>query len=297
MVMSVGAKRRGWLLVSAGLVSVLAVGVGGVRAAADAKQVRDPRVGTPLAGEQSGDRLRADVTIRHRRFTNEGALVPGEAPPLRLRLDRRSRQGRWKTTIEVVDSGRPMALGAGGLVAIDNPFQPSRIEIDDEGGATIIARNGRAIAGATDGDRRLMALPDALRYRVRAVERGMRAGAGGASGGLIVEGRLRADRRAGFERKFGKAVGRVRGLDRFVSESAGATEEVLVTPDSALPVEVNSVAGGVLMRRVELAYTPRGDGHVRRAIRTEQPLEGTEQGRMVTDVEFSNITLLDGGAE
>ena len=86
-------------------------------------------------------------------------------------------------------------------------------------------------------------------------------------------------------------------MDRYVLSGPSETEEVLVLPDSALPVEVNRGEGGRLRSRLQLVYDSHpAVGFVRKSLRSEQVLvvangDGT---RLVTDVEMANLTV-DGG--
>ena len=69
-------------------------------------------------------------------------------------------------------------------------------------------------------------------------------------------------------------------------------EELLVLPDSALPVEVNRAEGGRLRSRVQLTYDSHpAVGFVRRSLRSEQVLTEADGTRLVTEVETTNLTV------
>ena len=70
--------------------------------------------------------------------------------------------------------------------------------------------------------------------------------------------RLRGDdRRLALQRRFGKAVGRLRGLDRYLESAPDHTTEVLADPDWTVPVEINVVRGGQLQSRARFSLRRR----------------------------------------
>jgi hypothetical protein len=82
-----------------------------------------------------------------------------------------------------------------------------------------------------------------------------------------------------------------------VSDSGDLTEEVLVSPDAALPAEVNTLQQGTLVSRVEFAYDRHPDlGFVRRFMRAEQVGDPSSGTRLMTDIELANLAVNPGGA-
>ena len=124
--------------------------------------------------------------------------------------------------------------------------------------------------------------------------RPMAARAGRAK--LLVEANRRNERRAELERHFGPPVERVRGLDRYVTNRGGDVDEVLLDPTTALPYELNTVRGGVLVSRVLMSYEARGSAFIRRSLRSERALADTAR-RVVTTIDVTNVQLVAGGGQ
>ncbi len=90
----------------------------------------------------------------------------------------------------------------------------------------------------------------------------------------------------------------MRGLDRFLSGDGLDTHEVLVSPEAALPVEVNTLRDGALRARTELRYEVHGTiGHVRQFMRNEQTVAGQTSSRVIAEVELTNVAIATGGAQ
>jgi hypothetical protein len=247
----------------------------------------------------------ADVMIRHRRVTGEGRPVGAALLPVSMRLERRQVAGRWHTTFTFRDVAKPMVRTAGGLVPLENPFLVARLEFDeDQGELRLYDRVGRRLARSADADRQ--------RFGITAAERGagwdprVFAAAPAASAATVrqasaaaflAESRLAGARRSELQRHFGRATGRVGGLDRFLQIDGTRTQEILVNPEAALPVELNTLQQGALRERTELRYEPYGAfGHVRTFMRKEQTLPAPGAERVVTEVEMANVVVVTGGA-
>ena len=76
----------------------------------------------------------------------------------------------------------------------------------------------------------------------------------GADENLVVAAADRAQRIAALTGRFGQPVGSVRALHRYLARSGRVVEEVLVTPDTALPVELNRLEDGVLVEHHTFEY-------------------------------------------
>jgi hypothetical protein len=251
--------------------------------------------------------VRADIVIRQRQIRTDGRLLRAEGPPLALRVDRRFAQGKWRTTYTFQATHRPRVRSGNALVDIENPFLVSRVEYDEQtSDVQAYDRAGRRVSFPTDADRR--------RFGVTAAERGPGWDSrlfrnstpevpGGLSGpqvpdGIFLDSTDRDRRRLDLQRKFGNAVGRVRGLDRFVLREDDATREVLVAPTTALPAEINTARRGALASRVQLEYVAVGTlGHVRQNLRSERPASAQATDELiVTDLAMTNIEVGTGGA-
>lgn len=98
------------------------------------------------------------------------------------------------------------------------------------------------------------------------------------------------NRRQALERSHGRPAGRVGKLSRYVQPRGEFSEELLVDPASALPVEVNLTKQDALEAHTTIEYGTATKGQmVRRHLRTEQRLDGRSGRRSVVSVDFSNV--------
>jgi hypothetical protein len=104
-------------------------------------------------------------------------------------------------------------------------------------------------------------------------------------------------RRAALQQRFGSAVGKVRGFDRYLQAGADQALELLVDRDLAVPVEINATRGGVLQSHAVFVYEPGpGGALLRRRAHVERPMpDGPERkdARLSVDVEIANVALED----
>lgn len=252
--------------------------------------------------------VQADLRIAHRLRTADGRDAGGAAPGVVLHVDRRSRGGRWRTTLTLSAIDRPEVRTARGVSLLDNPFLVTRLEYDDESGGEprLYDRAGRRVRLPGAVERRALGLAARLRRTTWDVDEvaasvPILSGAGGApslASGLVATANRRQGRRQQLEARYGAPVGRLRGLDRFVVRRGEMTEEILVSPAANLPVELNTVRGGVLLSRVQLEYQPTSSGDmVRRAMRIEHLVDPSVGTRLATDVDVANLTVGVGGAQ
>lgn len=106
----------------------------------------------------------------------------------------------------------------------------------------------------------------------------------------------RAARREAIERAFGRPLGRLRGKDRFLEQRGSRTRELLVSPDTGLPSELNVVDGGALVERhtFDYARTRTGDW-VRRRTSSEAVMPGTAGQRLVAVTTLEDVQVPAGG--
>jgi hypothetical protein len=259
----------------------------------------------PAVRELSGapGTLQADVTLRHERLSTDARAGRTTLPPVTWRLDRQLRDGRWLTTLSFRDGARPTARAAGALLPLDNPFLISRLEFDDDGAEPrLYDGSGRRVTLPSENERRRLGVtPDQrgvgwdprIWARTESRSAGRVPGLGAAQ--VLAEAGGRDQRRGDLQRRFGRAVGRIRGFDRFVTVDGPDTHEILVNPEAALPVEVNTVRDDALVARAELRYAPVATvGHLRQFLRTEQRLTDRGQDRVITEIELSNVAVATG---
>jgi hypothetical protein len=242
------------------------------------------------------DTFVTDVTIRHTRVRSDGTPVGAAARPLRYRWERTLGHLGWKTTLSF-HAATGAAESAADARPQDARYEVARLE-DDGDGTRLRVFNRRG---------ELMQLPPLEALGLASARQLLPETADLAAGhGLVSTGgedgrewienfiaspaRLPA-RRETLRRRFGREVGNVGGLTRFLKTDQGETEEVLADPASGLAVEVNLVRGGRLVFHSRLAYARQKDGAwVRRAMHVEQEVSDAGD-RVSTDLELSNIRL------
>jgi hypothetical protein len=308
-----GKTGRKWLMRRAAgasgvaLVGALALGLAAPPRASAVTQERTDQPVRYISG--LAGRMRADLVVRQRQVRTGGQLARAEAPAIALRVDRDLVQGKWKTTFLFRATEAPIVTSGRELVALDNPFMVARIEYDDESGeGRAFDRAGRRMPLPTEQDRRA--------FGVTAAERGpgwdprffggsssslaaTRPPAAQLSGhGFYVRRNEKERRQRDLEGVYGKAVGQVRGLDRYLRTERGVTTELLVAPETALPSEISVARAGALSH-TELGYVAAGSaGYVRRSLRQARPAGPSTPGELlITDVVLANIELAAGGAE
>jgi len=294
-----GWKR--WLV--GGALVVAGAAVFGVRGkVAHAAPAGSASVGAQMSAPRA---MQADLLIRQMQVAADGTALGVAAPAVVLHVDRRQQSGRWRLTMTLAGVDRPRVTTPRGTSLLENPFAVARLEYDEEGGGepVLYDRTGRRVAIAGDEQRRGLGVAAGLRRTtwdpdVLAGQVGRAAPPAGGrqiTTGLLAEAGQAPARRQGLESRYGRPVGRVRGLDRFVLTISNQTEEVLVAPDSALPVELNVARGGILASHIQLAYDSNATvGFVRRLLHSEQVASDVSGARLVTDIEMANL-VVDGG--
>jgi hypothetical protein len=271
-------------------------------------------LGTPLTarstqrggGPPLWDTFRADLSIRHALVRADGQPIGPAAPAATVGMERRETGGRWKTTLTLREIARPEIRGLSASAALDNPFQVVRMEYDEDGTPPrLYDRHNRLVRLPRAEDRRVFHTPATLAAGLPVLP--SLAGRVGApppaiTGREWVEAVLaspeqRVQRRAALERRLGRATGQVRGFDRFTSHSGDVEQEILVDPNTALPVEMNTTRQGTLVARTTWAHVRDTAGQlVSRTSRTERTVQGDSGDRSVTTTTLANIQLVAGGA-
>jgi hypothetical protein len=111
-----------------------------------------------------------------------------------------------------------------------------------------------------------------------------------ADPGLVLSDRDVAARRNELVRRFGPALGRIAGRDRYLVSDGDRVTETLVEPATMLPVEINVARGGALEHRTSIAYgrMPRGRWYVA-SMRSEMALPGGTGRRFVSSRTHHNV--------
>jgi hypothetical protein len=239
----------------------------------------------------------ADITIRHSRIKSDGRPEAGAAPVMRYRWERRLTGAGWKSTMTFEKEAPVSVQIPAGRKQIENPFAIARVEDDEDGTPLrLFDRAGKRVQVPSELQlhHQFNRLPGPLVADETAVASAVRPRAFGRewSEAILATPSKAAARRAALERRFGRAAGRVRALDRFVSTRDQDTTEVLADPQSSLPVEINVVRRQALVSHTTMGYV-RGEGGtlIRRSLRIERANPDAAGDRTATDVEISNVRL------
>lgn len=249
-----------------------------------------------LTPDDAWDTLVADVLVTSRRVTRQGTPTGATAPPVRYRVERSRVAGRWRTTMTLADVPGPQILSTNGTINADTRSAIARIEDDEDGtGPRFVDRSGQVVAAPTDAELARIARggrPVRPDRTGRPATRRRDAGDAGWIRQLLPAARDKGVRRAALERTHGAPVGRVRGLDRFVSTEGDGAREVLADPVSALPVEVNVTRGGRLLSHREIRYEPGPGGAPRqRSVRVERLISPASGERTITEIDYTTLRL------
>jgi hypothetical protein len=253
------------------------------------------------------NKFTADVAIRRGLSDAARPAASTDAPPVKYRLVRALSGAYWKTTMVVMGGTRPDVVTPTGE-SLTIPPAVARIEDDGDGTEPrLYDLQGQLLRPPTKNDRQKMgaadsvfAPTDALTQSHTGFAKGQRPADHGRGWieALMPSLDKKSARRTALQKRFGKAVGKVRGLDRYLQSGSDQTLEVLADEDSGVPVEINALRGGVLQSHTTFVYEPgpqrtlvRRRAHVEHAILDRPELK---DARLVLDVELSNVTLEDG---
>jgi hypothetical protein len=239
----------------------------------------------------------ADITIRHSRVKPDGLPAGGATPAVRYRWERRLTGAGWKSTMTFETEAPVSVQSPGGRKQIENPFAVARIEDDEDGTPLrLFDRKGERLRVPSEPQlrRQFNRAPGPLLANETALANAVRPRTFGRewSEAILAIPSKAGARRAALERRFGRAAGRVRALDRFVSTRDQETTEVLADPQSALPLEINVVRTQALVSHTTMGYV-RGEGGtlIRRSLHIERAIPDTAGERTATDVEINNVRL------
>ena len=249
----------------------------------------------------------ADVTIRRGLRDEWQQPIGSDGPAVMYRWQRSQSDGHWKTTMSVVNGPRPaVETPTGQWQAI--PPAITRIEDDGDGtGPRFYSAQGTIVRPPAAGDRQKMGVSnsvfadsDTLLHRPQGVGSG---GGRAADGGrdwveaILPSLERSSERKAALQRRFGMALGKLRGHDRYLETVADETTEVLVDETWAVPLEVNVLRGGLMESHATFSYEAGpGGALVRSRSHAEHVVPGTHGGkraRLALDIELANVTLED----
>jgi hypothetical protein len=226
---------------------------------------------TPAA---SSDRVLAavDVVLTHRVIEADGAPAASISTESAFTLQKlRTKSGATKIRL-TYRRATPSST------SLRTPLEEARVEYDVASGETMVMDEG----GRRVNPRLSMgpSAPTAL----GSFETWLQS--------LVFKSADSAGRRLALERTHGRPAGRVGRLTRYVQPRGDVSEELLVDPVSALPVEVKLLKQGVVEARTTIEYGAAPNGQlVRRRLQAEQLLEGGGGRRSVLSVDFSNVSV------
>jgi len=249
----------------------------------------------------------AEVTIRRGLRDAAHPSAKDDGPPVKYRWERAQSGGRWKSTMVVVGGTRPDIVTPTGM---SQPIPPVITRIEEDGDGTeprFYDLQGRLLRLPTRKDRQKMGASESVFAPTDALAESNSAG---ATKGQSPSGRGRdwvealmpslegkSARRAALQKRFGTAVGQVRGLGQYLQTVEEHTTEVLADNEWGVPVEINTLRDGVLQSHATFEYEAGPKGSlVRRHTRVEQAIADRPEwkdARMVLDVELANVTLED----
>jgi hypothetical protein len=221
----------------------------------------------------SGTSMEASVqvSITSEVVDKDGNQILPVSVPTVFRLARTRRSAGWLT---VVTYRQP----AGGPTrASSHPLDGARVEFDEASGTTRVYNSAGELNPLLSTD--------------------STGGLHGASGpgqwldGLIARDNEQPKRSRDLLEKYGKPVGRVRGLDRFLTHHEETVEEVLADSHSALLREINTIRDGILESHIVFDYERRADGAwMRKSMRAEHVMPGDATQRTRTTVQFTELS-------
>lgn len=219
------------------------------------------------AGQAADDTavFSADVAIDEQVVDERGYVVETR-PPTTYRLTVRRGARGLRSEIEYA----PTKLFAKGPLA--DPRSGYRMEFDgDMTQGRIYDAAGSLVFGLPDG----AAAPSADATDTT---------------GLVLVDRDSRTRKHDLVRRFGAALERIGGRDRYLTSEGEVLTETLVEPATMLPVEVNVARGGALEQRTSIAYAPMPGGrwYVART-RSELALPDQAGRRFVSTRTHTNV--------
>jgi hypothetical protein len=276
-----------------------------VRAGEAVSPTVEQTITAAAGGRAPGERwntFSAVVTLRRGVVDADHRPVGDRTFASRYHWERMQSGGRWKTTMRMMSGTRPEIVSPSGT---SEAIPPDIVRIEDDGDGTgprFFTRQGTLVRPPTVKDRQkisaddsIFANTDALLQRSSApTGQGLKIAGGGHDWieALLPSPDRKDARRTNLQRRFGKPLGRLRGMDRYVETSANHTTELLVDSDWSLPLELNVVRDGQLQSHASFSYEAGSGGSlVRRASHVEHLLP--KGVRTALDVELANVRLED----
>ena len=227
----------------------------------------------------------ADVVVERTTVGRDGAVIE-RMPRVRYRVT--ERRGPRGATTEIAFQNTPPFPGRGPL---QDPSAGFKVRINQRDGITVVDPAGNVVP-ANSGRATDAGAAAAVSAQAAAISRGAPRSGGTQSLGLERSG---AARRQALVARFGSPVGRHGDRERFIRNEADAFEEVLVDPDTALPVEINTTRAGRLVHRSVLSYASLPDGRLYCTSQRDEALAHPDDESGPRQVTTTTYTVVTGG--
>jgi hypothetical protein len=216
----------------------------------------------------------ADVVVERTTVDQDGVVVE-RMPKVRYRVTERS--GPGGATTEIAFQNTPPFPGRGPL---QDPSAGFRVLVNERDGISVVDPSGKVLPApeATPEDG---ASPPAGPRQTRTQSLGLE--------------RSGVARRQALVARFGPPIGRHGDRERFVRSESDMFEEVLVEPDNALPVEINLMRAGRLVRRSSLSYAALPDGRFYCTSQRDESLVDLHDDAGLRNVTTTTYTVVTGG--
>jgi len=225
----------------------------------------------------------ADVVVERTTVDRDGVVV-GRMPKVRYRVT--ERPGPRGATTEISFQNTPPFPGRGPL---QDPSAGFKVLMNERDGISVVDPSGRVLpANASipgDAGAAPLAVPPASPHSGPRPQ-------GASSLGLERSG---AARHQALVARFGPSVGRHGDRERFIRSESDTFEEVLVDPDSALPVEINTLRAGRLVHRSSLSYATLPDGRFYCSSQRDESLADPDDEAGLRNVTTTTYAVLTGG--
>lgn len=247
--------------------ALILLGVWGVAPLVQARQSAD-------RGSDTGP-FAADVVVERLTVQPDGVVVQ-RLPKVRYRLSQRS--GPHGLVTEIRFHATPPFPGRGPL---QDPSAGFRVMLSEGDGIQVFDPDGTPVPARREtetrpGARAELGLPDSFPSELTMSPSG-------------------TARRLALTARYGRPVGNHGQYERFVRSEGDTLEEVLVDPQTALPVEINAVKTGRLVLRTWIEYSALADGRLYRASQRDETLTDPGDPQGLRSVTTTTYTPLRGG--
>jgi hypothetical protein len=240
----------------------------------------------PATGPAISTGFSADVVVERTTVDRNGVIV-SQMPKVRYRVT--EGRGPRGASTEIAFQNTPPFPGRGPL---KDPGAGFRVLVNEWDGITVLDPTGKIVptnSAGTDGGGATTAASASGAGLARVAPQAEH------STGLGLE-RSAAARRQALVARFGSPVGRLGDRERFVRNEADTFEEVLVDPDTALPIEINIMRSGRLVHRSSLSYGALADGRFYCSFQRDETLSDPSDEAAPRNVTVTTYTVVTDGA-